>query len=179
MSDTFFEAIVFIIGFLVGLGAVALIRGLYKRKHKDQQEYDERQILARNSAYKWSFFSLVAYCILCVFMDLLELRWAEFSVQLLIGVLLSAVIFVGICIFKDAYFTKKGNTITSFLVFSVIMAVVQTCMAVLPIFRDGPLVEGGILTLEVVNILCAVVFYLFSAMTVIKIIMNKRVREEE
>ena len=180
MSDTFIESFAFICGFIVSVLAVCIIRVIYKKKNSTKCEYDERQILARNSAYKGAFFTLAAYCILCMFMNLLELEWAVVSVQMITGVLLSALIFVIICIFKDAYFVQKGWNMTSFLVFSLLMCAVQVFSFVMNIIEgDNSFFTNGVLNENIVNIICGVIFFGMAVATIIKIIINKRVCEEE
>lgn len=180
MSDTFIYALAFLCGFIVAVLAVGIFRGIYKKKKGTKCEYDERQILARNSAYKGAFFTLAAYCILCMFMNLLELEWAVVSVQMIIGVLLSALIFNIICIFKDAYFVQKGWTMTSFLVFSLLMCAVQVFSFVMNITEDNnPIFTNGVLNENIVNLICGIIFFGTAVATIIKIIINKRVCEEE
>ena len=178
MSDTF--SIAFIVGFVVAFLAVCIVRVLYKKKHGSNCQYDERQILARNSAYVGAFFTLVAYCLLCMFLSILEFEWALVSVQMITGVLLSVLVFVIICIFKDAYFTPKGWTITSFMVFSLLMCAVQVFSFVMNITEDNnPIFTNGVLNENIVNLICGIIFFGTAVATIIKIIINKRVCEEE
>lgn len=178
MSDTF--SIDFIVGFVVAFLAVCIFRVLYKKKHGSNCQYDERQILARNSAYAGAFFTLVAYCMLCMFLSIFEFEWALVSVQMLIGILFSVMVFVIICIFKDAYFVQKGWTMTSFLVFSLLMCAVQVFSFVMNITEDNnPIFTNGVLNENIVNLICGIIFFGTAVATIIKIIINKRVCEEE
>ncbi len=178
MSDTF--SIAFIVGFVVAFLAVCIVRVLYKKKHGSNCQYDERQILARNSAYAGAFFTLVAYCLLCMFLSILEFEWALVSVQMITGVWLSVLVFVIICIFKDAYFTPKGWTTTSFMVFSLFMCAIQTFSFVMHITDESEsILTNGVLNESVITAVCAVIFFGFAVTSIIKMIMNKRVCEEE
>ncbi len=184
MSESFISAMSYLCGFIVGLVAVFICKAIMKKKRffdRDCEcEYDERQLLARNSAYKGAFFTLAAYCLLCGLMGIWELEWAMLSVQMIAGMLLSATVFVIICIFKDAYFTGKGNTMVSFLVFSIFMCAIQTFSFVMSVFVDGESIfTDGVLNVQIIAALCAVVFLSCAVATTIKMIMNRKSCEEE
>lgn len=67
------------------------------------EKYDERQIIARNQAYKSSFILLLVYLMVCVFLDIAGIQWATASAMLFIGIMVSITLFVNMCIIKDAY----------------------------------------------------------------------------
>ena len=67
------------------------------------KQYDERQILARNSAFKMAFITLVGYSLTCGILYGLGIEWAYLDVQMLSGVALSATVFGALSIMKDAY----------------------------------------------------------------------------
>ena len=119
------------LGFLIGFFAVVIIfliiAIVLKCKNNNATEYDERQLIARNAAYKYAFSTLVCYCVLCGILDVAEIRWAETAIQMFLGMFLSVTVFVVICIFKDAYFgIEKGkNNIRTFLFLSVLITIIQ------------------------------------------------------
>ncbi len=91
----------FICGFITVFVLIAVITAL-RRKRGVKIEYDERQLIARNAAYKYSFFTLIIYCILCGMLDVLSINWAILSVQMFLGIFISVTVCVVICIYKDA-----------------------------------------------------------------------------
>ena len=62
-------ALGFTTGFLIVIAVIIIV----KSRRKNRQEFDERQMIARGKAYKYSFFSLMAYIIICMFLSLFEL----------------------------------------------------------------------------------------------------------
>lgn len=174
------------LGFLIGFFAVVIIfliiAIVLKCKNNNATEYDERQLIARNAAYKYSFFTLVFYCILCGMLDITEIKWAEIVIQMFLGMFMSVTVFVVICIFKDAYFgIKKGkNNIYTFLYLSATITVVQLFSFIFNVFIDkNPIITNGMLNSHLIPLLCAVAFLIMMIATVIKIIISKKEREEE
>ncbi len=90
-------------------------------------QYDERQLLARNAAFRYSFFFLLFYCFICAVLQLWKVIWAELAIQMFLGIILSLSLFVALCIIKDAYFStsKKYNTnaVIYFFSYGVVNAV--------------------------------------------------------
>ena len=174
------------LGFLIGFFAVVIIfliiAIVLKCKNNHATEYDERQLIARNAAYKYSFFTLVFYCILCGMLDIADIKWAEIVIQMFLGMFMSVTVFVVICIFKDAYFgIKKGkNNIYTFLYLSATITVVQLFSFIFNVFIDkNPIITNGMLNSHLIPLLCAVAFLIMMIATVIKIIISKKEREEE
>lgn len=174
------------LGFLIGFFAVVIIfliiAIVLKCKNNNATEYDERQLIARNAAYKYSFFTLVFYCILCGMLDIADIKWAEIVIQMFLGMFMSVTVFVVICIFKDAYFgIKKGkNNIYTFLYLSATITVVQLFSFIFNVFIDkNPIITNGMLNSHLIPLLCAVTFLIMMIATVIKIIISKKEREEE
>ena len=174
------------IGFLIGFSVVILIfliiAIVLKCKNNHATEYDERQLISRNTAYKYSFFTLVFYCILCGMLDIADIKWAETVIQMFLGMFLSVTVFVVICIFKDAYFgIEKGkNNIRTFLFLSVLITIIQFFSFILNVFvNKEPIITNGILNISATNLLCAVAFLIMIIATVIKLVLIRKEREEE
>jgi hypothetical protein len=88
MGEKYYWVLGFCCGF-IAVVIVTLIIANIKRKKNTYTEYDERQILARGKAYKSAFFVLIGYIIACALVNVLEINWAELSVQMFIGLFLS------------------------------------------------------------------------------------------
>ena len=174
------------IGFLIGFSVVILIfliiAIVLKCKNNHATEYDERQLISRNAAYKYAFSTLVCYCVLCGIIDVAEIRWAETAIQMFLGMFLSVTVFVVICIFKDAYFRieKEKNNIRTFLFLSVLITIIQFFSFILNVFvNKEPIITNGILNISATNLLCAVAFLIMIIATVIKLVLIRKEREEE
>ena len=172
----------FLIGFCVVILIFLIIAIVLKCKNNHATEYDERQLIARHTAYKYSFFTLVFYCILCGMLDIADIKWAETVIQMFLGMFLSVTVFVVICIFKDAYFgIEKGkNNIRTFLFLSVLITIIQVFSFILNVFvNKEPIITNGILNISATNLLCAVAFLIMIIATVIKLVLIRKEREEE
>ena len=174
------------IGFLIGFSVVILIfliiAIVLKCKNNHATEYDERQLIARNTAYKYSFFTLVFYCILCGMLDIADIKWAETRIQMFLGMFISVTVFVVICIFKDAYFgIEKGKSnIRTFLFLAVMVTVIQLFNFIFTLLIEKEsIITSGILNRNVIPLMCAVAFLIMIIATVIKLVLNRKEREEE
>lgn len=95
-------------GVVCGILAVAVIffflMKFRKAKGVPDAKYDERQEALRNRGYKFAYVSMVAYLALYVLLDSMEINWCVPGVGIILGILLSAVVFIIYCIYNDAYF---------------------------------------------------------------------------
>ena len=172
----------FLIGFVVVIVITLIIAVVLRFRNNNTTSYDERQLIARNAAYKYAFSTLVCYCVLCGIIDVAEIRWAETAIQMFLGMFLSVTVFVVICIFKDAYFgIEKGkNNIRTFLFLSVLITIIQVFSFILNVFvNKEPIITNGILNISATNLLCAVAFLIMIIATVIKLVLIRKEREEE
>ena len=80
---------------------------LYRNK---KSNFDERQLLARNIAFKISFFFLMVYCLICGLLHIFNVKWAGTDVQMFLGIIISFALFLAISILKDAFFFKLAET---------------------------------------------------------------------
>lgn len=175
MSDSFY----YVLGFIAGLLLVFVVRLIVSKKRKTKCEYDERQLLARNSAYKTSFFTLVVYSIFCALMDIMEIKWAQLNVQMFIGVFISIGVFFTICIFKDAYFGYSTKNMRSFIILSIAVIAVNLFAFIMNVLTDeASIFTDGLLNQNFTNILVAGVFAIFLIVLIIKKVINKRTVEE-
>lgn len=147
--------------FLFGLAAGILIitcsvllLWLEKRKSK---YYDERQLLAQNKAYKYSFFFLLFYNAVCLFLNSSEtIKWATPIASLLIGITLTAIIFNVTCIFNDAYigFNQKAPR---YNILFLILGALQTFIFIDEIKMGKSIFTDGLIN-ENIIFLCSVIF---------------------
>lgn len=174
------------IGFLIGFSVVILIfliiAIVLKCKNNHATEYDERQLISRNTAYKYSFFTLVYYCILCGMLETFEIKWAETVIQMFLGTFIAVTVFVVICIYKDAYFgIEKGKrNIYTFLFLAVMVTVFQLFNFIFSVLIEKePIITDGMINSDALPLLCAVAFIIMIIATIIKLVLNRKEREEE
>jgi len=172
----------YVAGFCVGLFLVLFVFLIIRilNNNKTKTEYDERQILARNSAYKASYFTLMSYMALIALLDSFDFKWAEFDTQMLLGILISVTVFVTICIFKDAYFGYNEKSIKAFLPLAIVLGFMNVLAFVMNVVvGDEVLFENGLLTHNSTNLFIGILFIILFIVIIIKNVISKRTVEDE
>ena len=179
MSEKIIVPLVGLIAFCTISLAVIVILVIVESKKKSKDKFDERQLLARNAAYKYAFFTLLFYSIVCGGLSAGEVKWAESGAQMFIGVHLSFFIFCALCILLDAFFLPKSRTMNSFLFCSFWFSIVAV-INIIRIFSSG---EGFIsdsgLNFNVVHFCYGIMYSGLCIVTVIKKIINNRQAVED
>lgn len=178
MSDKSIQTICFMTGFFIAVIFVLVWRYFIVKRQGTQCQYDERQVLARGFAYRSSFATAIIYMLFCAMVDMLEFRWAEVHIQMLLGMILSMTVFIVVCIFKDAYFNLSNRRPASFLILCLFMAAVQAFVFVEAILSGNSIIKDGVLGNIVINVGLVLFFVAAAAALVIKIIIEKRTVEE-
>ena len=159
--------------------AVIIITNVIKKHKNSKDEYDERQILARNIAYKCAFFTLLFYNLVCAVLSAAEIKWADTTAQIFIGICLSTFVFIALCIMRDAYFTQK-RTMNSFLIFSFSMSIVALFNIISTVSSGEGFVSDSGLNLNVIPFCYGIMIFGSGIVAVIKkIINNKQAVEDE
>ena len=113
---------------------------LYRNK---KSNFDERQLLARNTAFRYSFFFLLFYCFACAVLQLCNVIWAPISIQMFLGIILSFAIFIALCIIKDAYFSTSKKYNTNAVIFFFAYGVVNSVYLVHGLVNGKTFLENG------------------------------------
>lgn len=171
---------------LIGLGIgllvvaiVAFIIFLVKTKDEINVKYDERQLIARNNAYKFSFFTLIGYCVLCGVLGTAEIKWATLCTQMFIGVVLSAMVFVILCVIKGAYNGLNQSSSVS-AAFTGVIGLLNLIVFIVNVFvKDESLLTDGILNDYIMNLCVAVMFLAVAAIQLVRCHIEKKTGEEE
>ena len=93
----FAVAVVLVIIIAVVIVIIKQIRG------KNKAQFDERQLLARNKAFKYSFIITLIFAAVYMFTNVFELNWAPAYIQFGLLIVIGMTVFAVVCIFKDAY----------------------------------------------------------------------------
>lgn len=179
MQENLYWVLGFITGLLIVVTASIIIRVVVKKKNGTDKavEYDERQVLARGTAYSTAFFTSLIYMILCAMLDVMEIKWAELNVQMFFGLFLSATVFASICILKDAYFTDRSKRMPFIVIF--LLVIVSNLFALIMNIIDGEsMLTNGILNTNIINAGASVMFIVILIVTITKSIMDKKAVEE-
>ena len=170
-----------LMGFYVGFAVVLVlffVIFIIRNRKNGAPEYDERQITARNLAYKYAFFILLVYCALCGFLDVTGIKWATLTALLFIGTMASATVFAVICILRDAYEGINERRNTSLVLFGII-GVVNLGTFVMNIVKGVPYFTDGLLNENVTTPGLAVMFLSLTAAQLIKNRMDKKAADDE
>ncbi len=153
---------------------VAIVR-LFKNK---KANYDERQLLARNIAYKFSFFFLMFYCFICGLLHTFNVKWAGAEVQMFLGIILSFSLFLAISILKDAYFSnsQKRNMQSAISFFSY--GIVSVLFFLSGIGKGDVLWNDGELSILVLYLIASACSFVLGLLSVIKMNLEKRGAEK-
>ncbi|MCQ2514771.1 MAG: hypothetical protein MJ089_06765 [Ruminococcus sp.] len=181
MGENLVYGLGFIGGFIFTVLVIFIIRKLIKNKKAYSGcEYDERQILARGKAYQISFFYLLFYIIMCALMDIFEIKWAVLCVQMFIGVFSSAIIFVGISLYKDAYFIdKQRKSLFIFMAIFFILGIIEFVFSFLDYSDGESFLTAGMLNLNCNTLISGTFMILISIMCFVKIMIDRKVVDDE
>ena len=97
MNDQIIVSVSEVVGFVVLMAFSYFMVMSSIHRHKENK-YDERQILARNQAYKTSYIFLLLYLTVCIALEVVDVKWAMFETMILIGIFSSITIFAMICV---------------------------------------------------------------------------------
>ena len=166
----------FVVVVLVGLVVLGIIMSFADRK----QNYDERQLLVRANAYRIGFITMIVSTLAVMFLQSWD-KWnsrVDNAFGLLAALLFSLTVFGVYCVLHDAYLTRRENPKASFLLCCGI--VIMNVGALLSnLSKDGSIFVDGKLTFSPGgNLLCAVMFGVFTLALAIKMLVKPKEDDE-
>ncbi len=173
---------IWVIGFCVGLIVVCLVcifAAIFRGSRQLKAKLDERQILARNVSYKYAFFGLLGYCIICALLDMLDIRWATTTALLFIGIFLSTTLFAILSILKDAYVPYNQEHKKSVIPWMISIGVLNLAVFLINVIQGENFFTDGLLNENVLNPCTAVMFLGIGTTQLIKNQINKKAAEDE
>lgn len=171
----------YLTGMLLGVGAGLIVVALcFKyvkiRKQGSNFEYDERQQLARGNGFKYAYVTGIVYNgVLCLLTMAGIPLPAEQSVLIMIGILLTVLVYAVYCIQHDAYVSLNENANRLMIVF-IILGGINTFIGVMHVIH-GTMFENGIFTFHGINLLCGI--FLLVVAVVLFAHTKLQAREEE
>ena len=164
-------------GVLVGLIAVAVCFEYVKiRKKGSNFEYDERQQLARGNGFKYAYVTGIVYNGVLCLLTMADITLpAELSVLIMIGILLTVLVYAIYCIQHDAYVSLNENANRLMIVF-IALGGFNTFIGVMHVIH-GTMFEDGIFTFHGINLLCGI--FLLVVAVVLFVHTKLQSREEE
>ena len=165
-------AIVFTVLLLIAV-AVIIIK---KHRSKEAVKFDERQMLVRHKAVRYSFLFTIVFSIICMFTNIFELKWAPVFVQFGLNVVIGVAIFIVICIFKDAYINLNYNkNIYNYAISTIALGVIHLFVYVHHIVSGVPnLFTRGTLSDDSLYLFTGLMFLTIGASLIIKKAIDKK-----
>ena len=158
--------------------AIVVFVAIARSKRVKKANYDERQLLARNTACKNSFFFLLIYCFTCGLLYLFDIHWANTAIQMFLGVILSFTLFIALCIIKDAYFSNLPKYNTNSVIFFFSYGVLSIIYLLNGLGKGKTLMDNGVLSELFLYLVSSVCFWILGIISVIKLFKEKRGAEK-
>lgn len=167
----------YVLGVMCGvLICVIICMFIFKWTHKDKAfkcKFDERQELAIGRGAKYALYTLMSYNVLYAVIDEgIEQKFISNSLALITGLIIAAAVYVGYCIWKEAYFALNENPKRVMIAFAMIAIV--NFMSFAMNTTHGNLVKDGVIQLTASNLLCGILFALIFIELILKSISKKR-----
>ena len=142
----------FICGLLIVLIAGIVLRILGKKKKINRAYYDERQEAVRGAGFKYAYFTAMRVLILGGISEIMiDASWCGLFTFGMLALWLSICVFTTYCVIKDAYFSLRARRKALVIIF-LAAGVINLCFGLESAF-GGEIIEGGILSLNAVNLL--------------------------
>lgn len=166
------------IGILVGLVIAVLLVRFSNKNNQYKTDYDERQIKVRGDAYRYAFYTVVVIEVILFLLKLGEVVIpVHDSVLHLASVLIGCIVLCVYSIWKDAYWGINNNRKR----YGIVMVVcgVLNLIPVIGAFADGSMVQDGVVTGPVINLMVCVMLLLIGFELLLKHIMEKHEEQPE
>lgn len=168
-----------IIGIVIGLAICFFAFKHMNSNKKRTPDYDERQLIVRGKAYKCGFICMSAAIFALILIDS-----AAIIIPMVPIVIYFTIFFfgaVGLIIYSimnDAYW-GTNNITSKWIAFFVIFTIVNIGVSIAS-FVSGNLIVDGIIGIQFVNVLCALLLIiLIVTLGIKKLIDNREVSDEE
>lgn len=143
-------------------------------KNKNKASYDERQTLARYSAFRTSFIFLLFYCFICATLYILDIKWSNTAVQMFIGCILSLSLFIALCIMKDAYFSNTPKRNVSSVLTFFLFGIMALYYFISGFAKGNTLFMNGQITTLALYLIFSVCLFGLGIISLIKLLLDKR-----
>ena len=136
--------------------------------------YDERQLLARNAAYKGAFFFLIVYCFTCGLLRIFDVKWADTSIQMFLGIIISFALFLAISILKDAFFSNSQKRNMQSIISFFSSGIVSVMFFLSGLGKGDVLWNNSGLSILALFLIASVCSFVLGILSAIKMNLEKR-----
>ncbi|MCR5202192.1 MAG: hypothetical protein K6D02_03745 [Lachnospiraceae bacterium] len=166
-----------VVGVLVGIIVCIVVFKLANKDHAVSTKYDERQKEVRGKAYTYAFWTTIVSCAALFLLDVSGVNLDILgSVKYFIPVFVGVLVQVTYSIWNDGYMGINNNS-QRYLVIFVAIALFNASIAIRSINEKG-VFENGVMSADMVNVLCAALLVIVCIEIGIKALMSKREEEE-
>lgn len=159
-----------ILSMILSIAGGLLLSASFTSGKSSSQVYDERQVANRGLAYKYSFYTLLVYCICAATVDLLGVKLPiSIGLVMLWGVMVALGVFVTVALWKDCYFAlnDKRRNVVIFLSISLVIFIASLINNI----------KYGFVEFAVVNVSFIVLFIFTLAVIGIKSVIDSKEAE--
>ncbi len=162
----------FMVGFIIVLIAVLLLKKIFtKNGLYEKCEPDERQILARGTAYKIAFYAILVWNAFGYILHSMKVLKGEWMGDVcFLGLLMGVMVYAIVCIIKDAYLGTAKNP-GKVLLGLVIIGVLNFGLGISDYLHSLPL-KGDIHSYRY-NLICGIMLLMVAAVQGIKMWYNR------
>lgn len=185
------HSVSYVVGMICGLAAgflaVAVFAWLIRKlggkfgsfKCNQQDQYDERQLLARGKAYKAGFFILIIYVTIAgILADLCGIRLLLSFGGIWIGVCFAIFCFAAVCIWEDAYMSLQENVKGINMMFLAV-GLLNLINGIMTIRDKTPFIENDSISYHYTNLIVAILFLSLTLLFNLKLLYDKSQEENE
>lgn len=167
---------VFLVLYLGWMAVLIFAATKSEKPTKRAAQFDERQIAAQGTAFKWAFWSMLGYNILYMFIcGIGGIVWCDDILSMWLGVIVGTTVFCVVCIFRDAYLGRIQSKAGAIILINL-FGFGQGLLG-LRYLTDGTIIENGVLTADSMYLFITLMALVIDAAFLIKRRMDKREAE--
>lgn len=184
------HSVSYVLGIICGVASVFLILLIVsfvaKAKYPDtrlfrfcrNRDYDERQLAVRGRAAGYAYVALALTVFAYGWANLMfDLKMIEPFLAIFICIIFSVAVYVLICIFQGAYFSRIENPKAFIFLFFVLAAL--NLLSGIHFLLDGELIENGVLGLNSMSLIVGVLLLIIDIAVIVKLRMDRCVEESD
>ncbi|MBE6914974.1 MAG: hypothetical protein E7472_08645 [Ruminococcaceae bacterium] len=182
------HSVSYVLGIICGVASVYLILLIVslvaKAKYPDtrlfrfcrNRDYDERQLAVRGRAAGYAYVALALTVFAYGWATLMfDMTIIDPFMGIFICIIFSIAVYVLICIFQGAYFSRIENPKSFILLFSALAAL--NLLIGIRFLIHGPFLEDGVLSLNAINLIVGLLVLVVDIAVIVKSRMDSRAEE--
>ena len=166
-------------GFICGLFLALVFLAWTKKGDSAECKYDERQLLARGEAFRGGFFTLLIMMAVVMIFEIAKVDLPIDNTALMgICAFSGMSVFIGISIWKHAYYALNENSKNIVIIFALI-GTANIGIAIDNILSNKVVVDGVIQGYGCLNMMCGLLFVVVAVVTGLRAYEDKKLERLE